>query len=97
MESFEGDESLEGINADPILQAAFVAELERVVGADELTDDSPRFQWLLPVSGLDEILAILRRAPSGLGRGGLEAMLRAEIGTLSGMKAIDDDSDQRDV
>jgi hypothetical protein len=97
MEPFDGEEDLNGINDDPILQAAFVAELERVVGAEDLANESHQFQWILPVTGLDEILAVLRRAPSDLGVTGLEGFLRAEFGTLSGLKAIVDDSDERDV
>jgi hypothetical protein len=97
MEPADGDEDLDGVNVDPVLQAAFVAELERVVGAEDLANESHRFQWLLPVTDLTEILAVLRRAPSAVGVGGLEAMLRAEFGTLSGLMAIEEDSDERDV
>ena len=97
MEPFDGEEDLDGINGDPILQAAFVAELERVIGAEDLANESRQFQWLLPVTGLDEILAVLRRAPSDLGVAGLEKLLREEFGTLSGLKAIVDDTDERDV
>ena len=97
MEPPDEEEDLAGINNDPVLELGFVSEFERVVGADDMANGSLRFQWLLPITGLDEILAVLRRAPSSLGVRGLEEMLRAEFGTLSGLKAIEDEPDQRDV
>ena len=97
MEPSGGEEDRDGINDDPVLQAAFVAEIERVIGAADMASGSLQFTWLLPVADFSEILAILRRAPSHLGIRGLEAMLQAEFGTLSGMKEIVDDSDEQDV
>ena len=87
------------LDDDPVLEAAFVAEVERIVGPLDQLGNQPRFQWLLPVSGLAELLATLRDAPTGAGLTGLERFLRDRLGTLSGMKAVqeEDDDSEADV
>lgn len=70
--------------------AAVLAEVERVIGAEEFGTPRAEFQWILPVASPDELLAILRGAPGGVGLAGLEAYLRERLGTLSGLKAVGD-------
>ena len=83
------------LNDDPILGASLVAELGRVLGP--LDWSAGKFQWLLPISGIDEMLALLREAPTGLGIVGLEHLLRDRFGSLAALKRAQPDSREADV
>jgi hypothetical protein len=91
MDEYPEDDDFGAADDDPVLQTAFIAELERVIGAFEESLPPPRFEWILPVSGIGEVLDVLREAPTALGLAGLEQRLRERFGTLSGLKAIRDD------
>ena len=87
----------DSLNEDPVLGASLVAELERVLGPLERPGGRVTFRWLLPIAGFDELLALLREAPTGLGVAGFEKGLRARYGSLSALERIDIDSDDADV
>ena len=94
--SAEDDE--EGsLNEDPVLGATLIAELERVLGplGESVAKDS--FQWILPVAGINEMLDLLREAPTGLGVAGFEQLLRGRFGSLSALKRMNVDSGDADV
>ena len=95
MDQHRDDDDQNSLNDDPILGASLVAELERVLGP--LDWSSGRFQWLLPISGIAEMLALLREAPTGLGVVGLEQLLRDRLGSLSALKRLQPDSGDADV
>lgn len=92
-----GDDDEGSLNDDPILGASLVAELERVLGPLDWSSGEARFQWLLPISGIDEMLALLREAPTGLGLVGLEQLLRDRLGSLSALKRVQPDAGDADV
>ena len=85
------------LSEDPILGASLVAELERVLGPLDESAGKVSFQWLLPIAGIDEMLAVLREAPTGLGVATFEQLLRTRYGSLSAMKHINIDSEDPDV
>jgi len=82
------------LNEDPVLGASLVAELERVLGPLDESAGKVSFQWLLPIAGINELLAVLKEAPTGLGVAGFEQLLRTRYGSLSALKRVDiDESD----
>ena len=94
MHDYPDGDSIESGNDDPVLHTVFLAELERVIGTFDEFSGPQRFEWLLPVSGIGDVLDVLRDAPKGLGLAGLEQRLRERFGTLSGLRVIaDDDAD----
>jgi hypothetical protein len=85
------------VNDDPVLGASLVAELERVLGALDGSAGTVSVEWLLPLAGIDEMLALLREAPTGLGVAGFEQLLRARFGSLAALKRTSVDSGEADV
>ena len=79
------------LNEDPVLGASLVAELDRVLGPLDESAGKASFQWLLPIAGINELLAVLREAPTGLGVAGFEQLLRTRYGSLSALKRMDND------
>jgi len=79
------------LNEDPVLGASLVAELERVLGPLDESAGKVSFQWLLPIAGINELLAVLREAPTGLGVAGFEQLLRTRYGSLSALKRMNND------
>ena len=76
----------ESMNDDPVLAECLVAEAERVLGPLDGSVGAVSFQYLLPISGIDELLALFREAPSGLGVAGFERLLQARFGSVSALK-----------
>lgn len=95
-QSEESDEDLSS-NDDPILHASFMAELERVLGPLDALGDDMKFQWLIPVTGIGEMLDLLRDLPSGLGVVGFEQLLRERFGSTSMLKLVKPESGEADV
>ena len=85
------------LNDDPVLGASLVAELERVLGPLDGSAGGVSFRWLLPITGIDEMLQVLREAPTGLGVAGFEHLLRERLGSLSALKRMHADSEDADV
>jgi hypothetical protein len=92
----EGEGSEDGsMEDDPVLHASFLAEMERVLGPLDGLSNDVQFQWIIPVSGIGEMLDLLRGQPSGLGAAGFEAMLRDRFGSTSMLKRVDPEADER--
>jgi hypothetical protein len=69
--------------------------MERVLGPLDALANDVRFQWLIPVDGIGEMLELLRGQPTGLGPAGFEAMLRDRFGSTSMLKRVDPEADER--
>ncbi len=93
------DESGEegSLNEDSILHASLVGELERVLGPLDGLGDDVQFQWLIPVTGIAEMLELLRDLPSGFGVTGFEQLLRDRFGSTSMLKLVNPESGEADV
>lgn len=82
---------------DPVLVQCLVTEAERVLGPMDESADPFSFQYLLPIAGVGELLALFREAPSGVGVAGFERLLRTRFGSLSALKAPNADARDEDV
>ncbi|AHG92867.1 hypothetical protein J421_5332 (plasmid) [Gemmatirosa kalamazoonensis] len=78
---------------DPVLAAALIAQLERVLGPLD-RPDAVTFNWLLPTIDEGEVLDVLYAAPTGLGLAGLEQRLRERFGSLNAFGLIAPDADE---
>ena len=93
MNQYSDEHDDEGsLNDDPALQASLLAELERVLASLNRSGDERTYPWLLPITGIAEMLQLLKEAPTGLGVDGLEHLLRERFGSLSALKRMQTDS-----
>jgi hypothetical protein len=78
---------------DPVLVAALIAQLERVLGPLD-APDAVTFNWLLPTVDDRAVLEVIAAAPTGLGLAGLEQRLRERFGSLNAFTALEPETDE---
>ena len=82
---------------DPQTIAAIGADFDRITGAHAPPELDPfGGHWLLPLTSIDEVLALLREMPSDIGVTEFAARLRDRFGNLPMLKAVDPEQHSED-